>query len=387
MMRKFALKWVVCSILLGLVQHSHAATWSQHYSLPIGLEYDSNVTMSSTNAQSVWKMNTSPGINLTAVEGLNQWNGNVSLRVVRSSDKLLVIDRQDPVLNLMWKRELERGGLGVDVHYDEMSTRESQMDDTGDVVVQETSRTNISYGANWSRALTETTSLSLSGKQSETRFSSKTQINQTNRMINAGLNHLWNERWQSSATIAFSIQEPEQGSPTKLINGGVGFRWQASERLNVNSHFGVRKVSTSSGTNQGATGSGGATGVGWTNDSSIAYLSPRYSTTLSFSRSSEASSSGGFKEKDQIKGGFSYDLSEKDRTGFDLTWRRVFSGNAGQANQAFNENKSFNAWYSRAFSDTWNGRLSYQHKQINNSGQEASADVLGISFVYSLEKL
>lgn len=377
--------FVVCALVASGCPRVEAADFESNFSLPLTLDFDTNPTMASNNRSAVWKYGSSPRINLQLADGINQWSTDGTLRVVRSSDKNLVIDREDPVINMKWQRELERGSISVLGHYDEMSTRDTQLDDTGDVVVKETTRSYRSLGVKWSRIMTERLTLSLGGNYTDTRYSKSTQVNQTNQSLNASLGYAWTEFLRPSVQFGVSHQMPDRGAASKLYTTGLGLDWDVSERMSVNLHGGLRKIvsETSGG---GVTTQTGASGMGWNADSSVKYALERSTYTLNLSRSTEPSGTGGFKEKDQIKGSAIYDISDISRFGVDLSLRRVFSGNPTGGSQNSNENSLVSVWVTRALSKTWNAKFQVQTKDTKNSGVESRGNILGISLTYATEK-
>jgi hypothetical protein len=364
-----------------------AADFEDYISLPLSVDFDTNPTMASRNRSSVWKYGASPRIDLQLEDGLNKWSTDGTLRIVRSSDKKLVIDREDPVINMKWQRELERGAISVLGHYDEMSSRDAQLDDTGDLVVKEATRSSRSLGVNWSRLMTERLTLALGGNYTDTRYSKSTQVNQTNQSVNASLGYAWSEFLHPSVQFGVSHQMPDKGVASKLYTTGLGLDWIVSERMSVNLHGGLRKI-VSEGNGVVAAGQTGASGMGWNADSSVKYALERSSYILNLSRSTEPSGTGGFKEKDQIKGSMTYDISDISKFGVDLSLRRIFSGNPsnGGGSKNANENSLMSVWVTRTLSRNWSAKLQAQTKDTKNSGVESRGNVIGISLTYATER-
>jgi hypothetical protein len=108
------------------------------------------------------------------------------------------------------------------------------------------------------------------------------------------------------------------------------------------------------------------------------YQGDRYDAALNMGRSVTVSGNGGFVAADRVAGTFNYAINERSGLGFSASW---------QDNKGDNSNtmQQLGAWASRELSPFLYVRLSYQHKLRRQSGQpDASADVLGLTLIYSL---
>lgn len=347
----------------GLAQ---ADQWHHSVSLPMTLEHDSNLSMSATNPQGVSRTILLPGYNLTATYGVDEYKLGLGLRVERSSDQAISRNREDPNLSFGWQRQTETGGFGLVAKYSQVSTRMSELEQTG-LIVRDGTSTSQSLGGNWRTALSERNSLAADAEVKTVAYDGGTLTDFTNTTAGVTYSHAWSERIEPFARLTASRYEPSRATLPSSNNTSVlgGVKWKASENMEWTAQAGISKVS-------------GQTSVtGWQGSFVMRYVAPRYDASFDIGRSISASGVGGFVEADQIKGGLGYALDELTRTGLDASWQR-------SRGLTPNTMQQFGAWASRELSPFWNARLYYQHKQRQQNGlSDASGNVFGASLVYS----
>ena len=126
----------------------------QQFSVPIGLDFDTNPTLSPTDKKSIMRFTASPRYSVAAVDEKNRWYSNVGLSIVRTTDKKITDDRQDPNINVGWTRELEKGSFSLTGAYNKSSSRFRELRTSGFVDGDGSSVTK-SIAANWTSAITE----------------------------------------------------------------------------------------------------------------------------------------------------------------------------------------------------------------------------------------
>ena len=344
--------------------HAEALVVLQQASIPMGVELDTNPRMSSTDKQSIWRYIATPRYSIAAVSDQNRWYSDVSLRLERSSDKRLSVDREDPNVVVGWQRDGERDRFSLIGRYNEASTRFTELDETG-LVDNDTSSTTKSLGANWSRVLTERLNFSLGGQYLKTSYSGGSFTGYTTKSLNSTLTYDFNERVRPFIQLGLTDFNPDgQGrSNTKSQNYLVGTHVDISPRLTVSASAGINHISSA--------------GNGRIANANFNYAGERYGLRGSIERSVSASSIGNFQEADRLSLGYSYDLSDKSRLGSDFTWRKNNSLNDS-------ETKQLSGFYSRDLTEFWQMRLLLQARKIKNTNSSANGNVVGITLTYNI---
>lgn len=351
-------------LMLALAQSAFAVTWVQQMSVPVALDYDTNTKMLPSDAKSIWRSTLSPHYLLTGVQGLNQWYADATMRIERTSDQAVSLNREDPSLDFGWRRELETGQVGIRLHYDEASSRVSQLDETGRSG-SDNSRVSKSVTVDWQKQLSEKLSFSLSAETKKMTFDGGASPDSKSHSANATLSYLWSERIEPYLQAAVNRYQPEGGaSATNFYSLVAGLKWKIDDRLEAHFNGGANKISSSVQDN------------GWQAGADFTYQAEKSSFTAGLVRSLKPSGNGGFIESDQLNGGWSYMLSDRSKAGLDAGMRKNHGGNQS-------ETKRFTAWYSRELTPIWNLRASILHKTSNNASQDAGGNVLGLSLVYS----
>lgn len=358
------LRWVGGLLFLMLAQSASAVTWLQQISVPVALDYDTNARMVSTDAKSIWRSTITPHYSVTGVQGLNQWFAEANLRVERSSDQAVSLDREDPSLNFGWRHELETGQVGIRFGYDETSSRISQLDETGQST-GDNSRISKSFAIEGQQNLTDKLSLGMNVESKKMTFDGGGNPDSRSHSAGLTLSYLWDEKLEPYLQLMVNRYVPDTRAPaTNFYSLATGVKWKVSDRLDVIVNGGKNKIS------------GPAQDIGWQAGVEASYQAEKTNFTAGLSRSIKPSGNGGFIESDQIAGGWSCLMSDRSRTGIDLNIRKNNGGNQGEVYR-------ISAWYERDLSAFWNLRASVLHKISDNVNQSASGNVLGLSLVYT----
>ena len=210
--------------------HAEALVVLQQASVPMGVEYDTNPRMSSTDKQSILRYIATPRYSIATVADQNRWYSDVSLRLERSSDKKLSIDREDPNVVVGWERDGERDRFSLIGRYNKASTRFTEFDETG-LVVNDASSTTRSVAANWSRSLTERLNFSLGGQYLTTAYSGGNFTDYSTKLLNSTLTYDLNERVRPFIQVSLTDFNPDgQGRRnTKSQNYLIGAQVDISQ--------------------------------------------------------------------------------------------------------------------------------------------------------------
>ena len=360
----FLLRGIVFLLLL-MAQPALAVTWSQEISVPLEENYDTNPLMTSSNATSVWRSIISPHYILTGVKDLNRWYADATLRVERTSDQDVSINREDPALTLGWKHEMEKGEFGFRLHYDEASSRTTQLLETGQVVGADATRVSKSVGVDWEKYLTEKMSLALTAETNKVTFTGGTTPDYRSHMASANLGYIWSERLEPFLQLSLYRYEPQDNqAPTNLYTAVAGVKLKASERMDITVNGGLNRST------------GASQDTGWQGGVDMNYVAEKHQWRLGLLRSLAPAGNGGFIESDQAIGSWGYELSDRSRTGLDLSLRK----NHGDSQS---ETSRIGAWYAYELNSFWNFRASCSHRESSNSGLNANANVLGLTLTFT----
>ena len=369
-MISFFLKLITAICFFGLVTNSYAAV-VQSITIPISVGYESNPIYSSSNEQSISRVTATPSYSITSEQGPNQWFSNASFSFIRSSDQTISQDRNDPTLNLGWKRNYETGQFGITGLLNDQSTRVSELIDSG-LVSGDNTKNIRTLSANWLNNISDRTSLTLSSSATVISFSGQTTtglVDSRNESFNAKLGYTINEKLQNFIQISASNFKPEGASSleSKTKSVDLGIIWNASEKLNISASIGSNEVQ--SGNN--------VKNENWQAGISTQYITLRTNSNLGLSRSQSPSSTGRVNETDQLTADWSYNLSERDNFALGLTWGQNLTLNKTKT-------KQFSANYTRELSLSWDFRLSAEHKAREDPLTNTSSSSIMASIIYKL---
>ncbi|MFK3776068.1 hypothetical protein [Pseudomonas sp. NPDC089406] len=348
-----------------------AAHWQSSVVVPTTVEYDSNPLLLTSDEKGVMRTLIEPTYNLVGTFDRDQLTLGLGVHVLHSSDTSVQKNREDPDLNLGWRRDTETGHFGLRAQYIESSTLSGTVLDTGVVTTDGTQKMSILSG-DFSHALSARTTF-----DNETRYSHATYDIATltgyDELANIStLTYAWNERTDVFGGLRIRRYEPDQSDTAIASNSytpSVGVKYQISESLTGRAHIGVNQVSGSEG---GRRGEGGVL---------LDYRGTRTDASLSAERTTVASAEGGFAQLDLVHGMWSYAVSELTRVGLDAQWQ-------DSKGQTPNTLQTYSAWASREFSPYWDLRLSLMYKERQQSGvPDAAATIVGLTLTYKFPDL
>ena len=161
-----------------------AANWQSSVVVPTTVEYDSNPLLLTSKEKGVTRTIIAPDYNLIGQFDRDQLRLGLGMNLLRSSDRSVVDDREDPNLSLGWQRETETGGFGLLAQYTESSTLSGTVLDTGVVTTDGTQKMS-SLTANWSSAVTESSTLANELRYNHARYDITTLTGYDDRLSQA----------------------------------------------------------------------------------------------------------------------------------------------------------------------------------------------------------
>ncbi|MGE8063656.1 hypothetical protein [Pseudomonas sp. NPDC089569] len=351
---------------------AYAATWQSSVAVPTTVEHDSNpLLIDNNNKRAVTRTIIAPDFSLVGTSDRDQLRVGLGVNVVRSSDTSVVRDREDPKLLLGWQRDTEKGAYGLTASYVESSTLSSAVQQTG-VIAPDGTQKQYTLGGNWRTALTERSTLVNETEYTDVKYDINTLTGYDELSNRTSWNYAWNEKTELFTRFSARRYEPESGSGLSSSNSytpTTGLNYKFSEQLEGSMYVGVNQVS---GSNSNPTGQGGF---------NLHYAGERFDTTFDASRSTIANGDGGFVENDNVRGTWSYSLTELTRTGIDTSWQKT----KGRTPSTL---RDFNTWISRELSPFWVARLSFTYKQRQQDNlPDASANIVGLTLTYSYPEL
>nr|EPB94094.1 hypothetical protein L321_19762 [Pseudomonas plecoglossicida NB2011] len=307
-----------------------------------------------------------PDYNLIGQFDRDQLRLGLGMHLLRSSDRSVVDDREDPNLSLGWQRQTETGGFGLLAQYNESSTLSGTVLDTGVVTTDGTQKMS-SLTANWSSAVTERSTLANETRYNHARYDIDTLTGYDEYSNYSSWTYAWSERTDLITGLEARRYEPQDTTTAIASNSYVpslGIKHLFSERLEGAAHIGVNKTTGSGG---GRRGEGGA---------SLFYRGARAEASLSADRSTVASAEGGFAELDMVRGGWSYLVTETSRVGVEATWQDA-------KGETPNTLQTYSVWASRELSRAWDMRFSLMYKERQQDGlPDAEATIVGMTLTY-----
>jgi predicted porin len=342
----------------------------QQFSLPLGIEHDSNPTLVENNKQSIWLYTASPTYTISAVDNQNRWYGTLGVRLQRSSDKNISVDREDPDLVAGWEKELERGSFKLVGNYNESSTRTTELRTTG-LVNQDLTATRKSLAADWTRLLTERLSFALGAELLKNSYDAPSFTGYSTRSLDSSLNYQVNEKlttfvsagyikYKSDSQVGLVVSNTQNSQ-----NYLVGITYLFSPQLDFSVAIGVNHTSSA--------------GSGKLANASFNYSADRHQINGAAGRSVAASGIGDFQESDSYSLGYSYMLSDKSDIGTAFSYQKNNSLNT-------NETVFLNGFYSRSLSDRWALRLSLDLRKQKTETQTANGEVAGLTLIYNTQE-
>lgn len=353
-------------MMLPLPDLALASNWQSSLLIPTTVEYDSNPLLLNSDEKGVMRTLIEPHYTLLGTFERDQLTLGLGVNVLRSSDRSVQDNREDPDLNLGWRREFERGHFGLNARYLETSTLSGNVLDAAVVTTDGTQKLST-LSADWAYAVSARHTLANETRYWHATYDVATLTGYDEWDNTSTWTYAWSERTEVYGDFRLRRYEPRQtdsASASSSYTPGVGVKYQFSEVLTGFVHLGINRVTGSEG---GQRGEGGL---------ALDYQGPRAEAGVSAERTTLASSEGGFAQVDLLRGTWSYAVSERDRVGLDLQWQ-------DSKGQSPNTLHTYAAWASRQLSPAWDLRLSLMHKRREqDSAADAVATIVGLSLTY-----
>jgi hypothetical protein len=345
-----------------------AENWQQSISIPVSVEHDSNPTLSPNGKADLQRIRMVPDYKFSGTFGVDQISAGLSLQIERATDKAVNLPRQDPSINLNWLRSTETGEYGLSTRYQEDSTRDSELNDSGLIVRDGTRKTQF-LSAKWRSSISEHGSLTVNGDRTSVAYSSATLTDYTNTSFSLSYNRTLTERIEPFARLALSHYAPQSttNAASKNLSLTAGLQFKVSETMEWTAEASRHSVSATNNSGSGR----------WQGSLALRHSGERHTAMIEASRSSSASAAGGLVESDTVRGNLNYSVDTKVQAGLDASQRR---GKGLLPNTMI----QVGAWVSRELAPFWTTRLNYQFRQRLQTGvSTASSDFFGLTLIYN----
>ena len=318
-----SMQWLVriSALMSGLILFAgegRADSLQQNFSGKASEEYVTNPLLNpALQDLSAWRSTLDPNYMLTKVSGADQLTANLEMLLIHSSNTSIIADGGYPSAKFGWSRDSDKGKFDVTTSYNMASAMTAMPSATGLVSANATSTTR-NLSADWSRALSDRTTLTLNGAYTSMAFSgngnSASLYGFATQSSGVKLNYALNEHTATFMNLSYVDFLPTGGGQSsRIYNALLGLDWNASERLDWTMQAGPSRLEGSGNAASTTSLQGGMT---------MNYKGQLSNLTLSANRQSTPSGLGTIILTNQANGSFSYDLSERSQTGLDLGWSK-----------------------------------------------------------------
>lgn len=352
-------------LLAGLMLNtgqSRADSWQHTVSSRVSTEFDTNPALSPTYPGAVKRLLFEPSYALTGRVGANDLKAGLALHLARSSNQTLSQNRDGPSVFFDWLRQSDVGEFGISSKYAEIATRDAGIDATSLVPITST-RASRALSGSWSKALSERSTLLADGAYEGVSYKGGTYVDYATRSAGIKFSYALSERSTTFLRVSGEKYEPVGGGQSsRLARVVLGLNWKA-ESVDLTMQAGKSK----GGGNTDLQGS-----------AAVQYTGQRTLLALNVDRQVVPSGMGGFVKADQVRGSWSYALSERSNAGIDLDWRK------NRSIAINNIRTTSGVWLQRNLNPLWGVRTYYLHNNIKGGAVTgASSNTLGLSLVYT----
>ena len=284
---------------------------------------------------------------------------------------------------MAWTHQGDKGKFDVTTSYSVATTMTAMPSTTGLVSANSTSTTR-NLSADWSRELSERTTLTLNGAYAYMTMSgnanSASLIDFTTQSSGAKLNYALSEYTSTFMNLSYVDLIPTSGGPnSRIYNAWFGLNWNASERLDWTFQAGPSRLNgpaASVGTTTTTTAATTTT-TSLQGGTTLTYKGQLSNLTLSANRQSTPSGLGAIILTEQVSGNWSYDLSERSKTGLDLGWSKYDA-------LPVSFYRTTGVWLRHDLNTSWWMKAYFNHNtSVWGSLNPATSNMIGLSISYT----
>ncbi len=360
--------WVFILLVgqLLFIGQGKAISWQSTVSTSVSTEYETNPTMSPTPERGVWRALFDPGYTLTGRTDENEISTGLVLQMVRSSNKTLTPDRDNPSAFLNWLHSSQTGEYGLYTRYAKEPTRDTAgADATGRVPIDST-RTSRTLSGNWNKELSERSSLSMNGEYEVVTYTGGGDyFDYSIRSGGLRFNYILSEQGSTFFGVSGNKYMPTGGEiSSSLVDAILGLDWK-TEYMDWSMQVGVSRVGGGKSDRSGSI--------------TAHYTGQQTQLILSAGRMIRPSGLGGFLKSDYVRGNWIYTLSEFTSMGVNLERQKNLSPT--MADDITDTTSGL--WIDHNLTDLWTMRTYYRHLTTRTGAAERiSTNIAGFTFTY-----
>lgn len=341
----------------------------QSFTVSTGWEYDSNPNLQTTDAQSVMRYRVLPQYAYKAIDQDTEWSVQLGAVLERSNRTAISNNRQDPNARLTWQQATPTGTWGANLSYAKASTRATEFEQSGLVVVDRT-QTSKGLGGQWQQELSELWSANASVGHQWVDYDTVMLTSYQTISGSVGVGYALAADQKLSLSLNGSHYSPKQSlGPVKSSSSNAsvmaGYTYSVSEQLELVAQVGAVRIT------------GNNSGSDWQAALRLQHQGELITTALALERTVAPSGVlGGFTVSDTARVQETYAISERTSTSFSYSRTRnqqVQSSTTSTLGLSLNHE----------LSESWKVSLSLQRKTADRSTGQASGQMAGVIFSYS----
>ncbi len=354
---------LICTVFSLLPVQAHSAEYEQSYTVPFGVDYDTNPLLSEQNKQAIFRYTVTPSYTASRSDENQQLTLDALVNVQRSSNANVSADRNDPTLNLAWLYTGERDQYNLSGQYDKQSTLVSELNQSG-LIQNDGSVEDRSLSAGWSHDITERLTSSLNANLRNTTYSASAVglSNYHTNAITGNMSYAYSEYVRPFVQLSVTDYKADN-TPNTIYSTDytIGANVLQSDRFHWNFSTGLNHTSTA--------------GNGWIGSLGGSYENEYSTISALAARSVSATGLGGFLKTDNMQVSYIYNLTELSALGTSASINRTQS--------IFNSRiTQYDAFYSKSLNQQWDMRVSLADKHYDTDSTSAHGNVLGLSLIY-----
>jgi predicted porin len=367
-------------LLVGLTVSfsSFSAQWSVKPIFNPSIEYDDNISLSTSNKEDSFKFVVRP----TIVGAYETETALLSLTTGYSIERYTSNTRDtedNPFFQLNSSKSFERSSLGIDYSFSEASSRDTAALDTGNFSSRSVITTHT-FSPFYSYSLSEIDSVSVNFSYIQREYSTDEFRDNETKSIATSWQRQFSERLIGYTSFSYSnYQSGESVNSTENdnYNLSVGVSYDLSEKWSLNGNVGVRYLDSKTGIDSQSTS-------GSSFDLTANYQSELGRLSISALRRISPSSSGDVNEQDIYNVDWSSDLTERLSAG--ISSRYIETTSATENSNIKRENFNISPNLSWKLSPKATIELSYRYRQQKRTDQEtAKGNSLSLTFSYDFQ--
>jgi predicted porin len=367
-------------LLVGLTVSfsSFSAQWSVKPIFNPSIEYDDNISLSTSNKEDSFKFVVRP----TIVGAYETETAFLSLTTGYNIERYTANTRDtedNPFFQVNSSKSFERSSLGIDYSFSEASSRDTAALDTGNFSSRSVITTHT-LSPSYSYSLSEIDSVSVNFSYIQREYSTEEFRDNETKSIATSWQRQFSERFIGYTSFSYSnYQSGESVNSTENdnYNLSVGVSYDLSEKWSLNGNVGVRYLDSKTGIDSQSTS-------GSSFDLNANYQSELGRLSISALRRISPSSSGDVNEQDIYNVDWSSDLTERLSAG--ISSRYIETTSATENSNIKRENFNISPNLSWKLSPKATIELSYRYRQQKRTEQEtAKGNSVSLTFSYDFQ--